>query len=162
MNQLHFSDPALLYAPSPESHGVRKWFNSRGWEPFAFQLAAWEAYLSGKSGLIHVPTGEGMTYAACVGADVSARAVIDRFMFDVEILLLTRRLGHEIREIGVAWDNPTESTLNVSRDLPQMLGDLFTTTWRLRVKRGLPPVVETAAQKGAATSETAAAEMVRQ
>jgi len=73
---------------------------------------------------------------------VSSRAVIDRFMFDVEILLLTRRLGHEIREIGVAWDNPTESTLNVKRDLPQMLGDLFTTTWRLRVKSGMPPRVQ--------------------
>ncbi len=81
-------------------------------------------------------------FTAEVTDDVFSRAVVDRFMFDVEILLLTRKLGHEIREIGVAWDNPTESTLNVSRDLPQMLGDLFTTTWRLRVKGGIPPKVQ--------------------
>ena len=97
-------------------------------------------------------------FTAEVSDDVFARAIIDRFMFDVEILLLTRRLGHEIREIGVAWDNPTESTLNVQRDLPQMLGDLFTTTWRLRVKRGLPAVIHT----GESLADTDAPELIRQ
>ena len=77
-----------------------------------------------------------------VSDDVFSRATIDRFMFDVEILLLARRLGHKIHEIGIAWDNPTESTLKVSSDTPQMLGDLLRTTWRLRVKRGLPAKVQ--------------------
>ncbi|HLO41988.1 MAG TPA: DEAD/DEAH box helicase, partial [Phycisphaerales bacterium] len=43
------------------------WFASRGWEPHAFQREAWCAFLSGKSGLIHVPTGAGKTYAAYGG-----------------------------------------------------------------------------------------------
>ena len=65
-----FSDPALSsslsFVPCPLD-GVRQWFHARGWEPFAFQIAAWEAYLVGKSGLIHVPTGAGKTYAAYGG-----------------------------------------------------------------------------------------------
>lgn len=48
-------DPVL--APGLE------WFQSRGWEPFPFQLEAWNAYLNDKSGLLNAPTGSGKTYA---------------------------------------------------------------------------------------------------
>ncbi|HEX8820674.1 MAG TPA: DEAD/DEAH box helicase, partial [Archangium sp.] len=49
------------------------WFRARGWEPFPFQRQAWDAYARGESGLIHVPTGAGKTYAAYIGplADVA-------------------------------------------------------------------------------------------
>ena len=47
---------------------VAKWFRSRGWRPFEFQRKAWDAYLAGKSGLIHAATGIGKTYAAWFGA----------------------------------------------------------------------------------------------
>ena len=46
---------------------ITDWFAAQGWKPFAFQVAVWEAYLSGRSGLVHVPTGAGKTYAAFVG-----------------------------------------------------------------------------------------------
>ena len=46
---------------------VLQWFHSKGWTPFEFQREAWEAYLEGKSGLIHAPTGIGKTYAAWFG-----------------------------------------------------------------------------------------------
>lgn len=46
---------------------VKKWLRSRGWKPFPFQLEAWEAFTSGKSGLIHTSTGTGKTYAALLG-----------------------------------------------------------------------------------------------
>ncbi|MBT8369047.1 MAG: DEAD/DEAH box helicase, partial [Deltaproteobacteria bacterium] len=47
---------------------VLRWFRGRGWSPFEFQREAWDAYLQGKSGLIHAPTGIGKTYAAWFGA----------------------------------------------------------------------------------------------
>ena len=47
---------------------VTQWFRSRGWRPFEFQRNAWDAYLAGKSGLIHAATGIGKTYAAWFGA----------------------------------------------------------------------------------------------
>lgn len=43
------------------------WFARRQRTPFAFQLDAWDAYLSGQSGLIHASTGTGKTYAAWLG-----------------------------------------------------------------------------------------------
>lgn len=42
---------------------LQEWFKSKGYQPFDFQMACWEAYLQGKSGLLNAPTGSGKTYA---------------------------------------------------------------------------------------------------
>lgn len=47
---------------------LRGWFAGKGWRPYPFQEEAWAAYARGASGLIHVPTGAGKTYAAYIGA----------------------------------------------------------------------------------------------
>ncbi|QDK37265.1 ligase-associated DNA damage response DEXH box helicase [Bdellovibrio sp. NC01] len=46
---------------------IHAFFKNRKWKPFPFQEEAWQAYLSGESGLLHVPTGSGKTYAAVMG-----------------------------------------------------------------------------------------------
>ncbi len=46
---------------------IRTLFEKRGWNIFAFQQQAWDAYLNGESGLIHSPTGTGKTLAAWLG-----------------------------------------------------------------------------------------------
>ena len=43
------------------------WFASRGWSPFPFQRQVWQAYLAGRSGLVHAATGTGKTQAAWWG-----------------------------------------------------------------------------------------------
>lgn len=43
------------------------WFAKKNWHIFPFQKAAWEAFLAGKSGCIHVATGSGKTLAAFGG-----------------------------------------------------------------------------------------------
>lgn len=43
------------------------WFASKGWTPRPFQRQTWDAYARGHSGLLHVPTGAGKTYAAYGG-----------------------------------------------------------------------------------------------
>ena len=54
---------------------IYKFFSKRNWKPFPFQEELWNAYLNGQSGLLHVPTGSGKTYAAVMGpfADFLAR-----------------------------------------------------------------------------------------
>lgn len=52
----------------PPANPVLDWFHGKGWTPFPFQRAVWQAYLDGESGLIHSPTGTGKTYAAWLGA----------------------------------------------------------------------------------------------
>ncbi len=44
----------------------RQWFDHNGWNPFPFQEETWEAYLSGKHGLVNAPTGSGKTYSLLV------------------------------------------------------------------------------------------------
>jgi ATP-dependent Lhr-like helicase len=39
------------------------WFSEKEWEPFPFQLQAWEAYLQGQNGLVNAPTGSVKTYS---------------------------------------------------------------------------------------------------
>lgn len=46
---------------------IDAWFQSQAWTPRPYQRAAWQAHLEGRSGLIHVPTGAGKTYAAYMG-----------------------------------------------------------------------------------------------
>lgn len=46
---------------------IEAWFDQQGWKPMPFQRRCWQAYLSGQSGLLQVPTGSGKTYAAVMG-----------------------------------------------------------------------------------------------
>jgi ATP-dependent helicase Lhr and Lhr-like helicase len=49
------------------STALQPFFESKGWQPFAFQQETWNAYLAGKSGLLHAPTGQGKTLAVYLG-----------------------------------------------------------------------------------------------
>lgn len=61
-----------MKAPDP-LQPARDFFATRDWTPFPFQQTAWRAFIDGKSGLIHAPTGVGKTYAAALGPMLAAR-----------------------------------------------------------------------------------------
>lgn len=46
---------------------LRRWFAAAGRTPFSFQIETWQAYLAGRSGLVHAPTGSGKTLAVFGG-----------------------------------------------------------------------------------------------
>ena len=46
---------------------LQPFFQTKGWAPFDFQEQTWNAYLAGKSGLLHAPTGLGKTLAVYLG-----------------------------------------------------------------------------------------------
>ena len=46
---------------------VLAWMAARGWKPFDFQRAVWQAVREGRSGLLHATTGSGKTYAVWLG-----------------------------------------------------------------------------------------------
>jgi len=52
------------------------WFAERGWKPFKFQKEVWRAIASGESGLLHVSTGAGKTYAVWLGALMAFGAAV--------------------------------------------------------------------------------------
>ena len=64
-------------------------------------------------------------------APIFSRQRLDGFAFDVEILLLARRLGLEVRELPVRWTDRRGSTLRWGRDFPRVLLDIL----RLAVRR---------------------------
>ncbi len=66
------ADGAAVNGAMPDAHAplpkeLAAYFESRGWRPFEFQLETWRAYLDGRGGLIHAPTGVGKTLAAWLG-----------------------------------------------------------------------------------------------
>ncbi len=68
---LHFGNlcglkNALAGMPDDPLKSGRDWFAEQAWKPFSFQLAAWEACLSGTHGLVNAPTGSGKTYSLMV------------------------------------------------------------------------------------------------
>lgn len=56
---------------------LRDFFTRRGWRPFAFQRETWSAFLAGKSGLLHAPTGQGKTLAVYLGPLVATMGAAD-------------------------------------------------------------------------------------
>ncbi|MDP1662158.1 MAG: ligase-associated DNA damage response DEXH box helicase [Phycisphaerales bacterium] len=62
----HAQGAAAVTAADPLAP-ARSWLASRGWSPFPFQEQVWSAYLNGKSGLLHAPTGMGKTLAVALG-----------------------------------------------------------------------------------------------
>ena len=67
--------------------------------------------------------------------EIFSRARIDRFSFDVEILLIARALGYAIKEIPVRWTNAPGSKVRPLRDLGTILRELMH-LYRAKFRRG--------------------------
>ena len=61
--------------------------------------------------------------------DLAAAQRLDGFAFDVELLLLARRWGVEIREVGVHWEHVEASRVLAIRHSSQMLRDALMLCW---------------------------------
>lgn len=72
-------------------------------------------------------------YRRDVARDLFGAAVIDRWMFDAEILRLAQHRGYRIAQVPVAWRNHPESRLRLTLDTCRMLRDLT----RIRVRFAL-------------------------
>jgi len=59
------------------------------------------------------------------GRKIFSRALIDGFAFDVEILVIARRLGYRVNEIPVCWTNSPESKVRPLRDFARVATDLL-------------------------------------
>lgn len=64
----------------------------------------------------------------------AARAIFSRqrikgFCFDVEILLIARRLGCRVREVPVTWINSPASSVRLLREPARMFADLLRIGW---------------------------------
>lgn len=114
---------------------LHAWFSARGWSPYPFQEQTWHAYLAGASGLIHIPTGAGKTYAAYGGplADLLA----DPAPSGLRVIYITP-LRSVSRDIELALKAPIRE-LNINARVESRTGD---TSSSIRTRqRTQPPQV---------------------
>jgi len=91
----------------------KEWFEMKGWQPFQFQLEAWESYLNGRSGIVNAPTGSGKTYSLVIPIILEAFANENNSTKGLQAIWLTpiRALAKEIKysaelaiaEMGLNW-----------------------------------------------------------
>lgn len=67
-----------------------------------------------------------------VARTVFERMVTPGFAFDVEMVWLARRMGHEVAEVGVTWRNAPGSSVNPLLDPPKMLLEILRFRWKHR------------------------------
>ena len=115
-----------------------QWFEKRGWKPFVFQKQVWSARLNGQSGLLHVPTGAGKTYAAFIGALV--QAVTQPKKAGVRILYITP-LKAVSRDIRLALEEATNGIAPFFR-VEDRTGDTSPSV-KARQRSGAPEVLVT-------------------
>lgn len=70
-----------------------------------------------------------------VAQAIAPKLTIDRFSFDVELLLLATKLGCRIVEVPVSLQNVGRSNLSIRRDAPKMMREILQ-IWRQN-KRGM-------------------------
>ena len=70
-----------------------------------------------------------------VARQIFSCCMLDGFSFDVEALYVARRLGYQVKEVGVVWRNSPESKVNPVTDSIQMFLDVLKI--RLHSLRGL-------------------------
>lgn len=66
-----------------------------------------------------------------VAKRIFREASVDRFAWDVEMLVLACRFGYTVREVPVEWVNSPDSRVRVVRDSSRMLLDTLRVRWRV-------------------------------
>ena len=69
-------------------------------------------------------------FSAKSAQDIFSRAKINRFGFDIEVLVLAKKWDYKIKELPVIWNNPGNSSVHLSSYF-QVLKDLFKIRWWL-------------------------------
>jgi dolichyl-phosphate beta-glucosyltransferase len=81
-------------------------------------------------------------FSASTAEALFPRLTTDGFAFDVELLVLARRAGYQVREVGIVWRGRRESRVAVGRGVAAF-GDVVRIAWNVWVGRYGPVVSQT-------------------
>ncbi len=109
------------------------WFKSKEWQSFDFQRETWEAYLSGKSGLLNAPTGSGKTYALWIPCVL-------------EFLKLNE--PYDVKpEVQILWITPLRALAKDIQSAMQLFCDDLDVRWQIGLRTGDTTTTERQKQK---------------
>jgi dolichyl-phosphate beta-glucosyltransferase len=76
-------------------------------------------------------------FTRAAARDVFSLLTVDQWCFDVEALLVARKMGYRIRELPITWVNEENTKVNVLRDFARTVTDLMRirARWLLRRPR---------------------------
>ena len=109
---------------------VETWFKSRGWTVFDFQRDAWSAYLDGRDGLIHSPTGTGKTLAAWLGP------VIEQLQEESSARRPGSERNKDAEPIRVVWITPLRALASDTAKALQASADALGLNWSVQTRTG--------------------------
>ena len=112
------------------------WFKSKKWKSFDFQKQTWEAYLSGKSGLLNAPTGSGKTYALWIPCVLEF--LKNNEPFDIK------------PEVQILWITPLRALAKDIQSAMQLFCDEIDVRWKIGLRTGDTTTTERQKQKKAA------------
>ena len=73
-------------------------------------------------------------FTAQAAEDIFSKCKINRFAFDVEVLVLAKKMGYKIKEIPVTWINSPESKVRF-KSMIKMLLEVFQIRWNIIRRR---------------------------
>lgn len=100
------------------------------------------------SGLFRIPDGLTDTQAGCkfyrgeTGRGLYAACRSDGFLFDLEVLVLARKVGYSVMEFPVRWTSDPDSRLSLVRSLPNLVTEGLSLTRKTRESRFRVPSSE--------------------
>jgi len=108
---------------------AENWFTSLHWQVFPFQKDCWQAYLSGKSGLLNAPTGSGKTYAIWIGCLLEA-------------IQYQNQTGKKAESLQVIWITPLRAlTQDIARAM-RKANEGMQVDWDIAIRTGDTPASE--------------------
>lgn len=111
------------------------WFQEKGWEPFPFQLEAWEHYLNGYHGLVNAPTGSGKTYALILP------------IFLEFIKAHPDEIGRENNGLQAIWITPIRALTKEIQQAAQRAAQDLGLNWNIAIRSGDTKTSERTRQK---------------
>ncbi|MBN8600959.1 MAG: ligase-associated DNA damage response DEXH box helicase [Planctomycetes bacterium] len=101
---------------------LEKWFATRRWKPFPFQTETWQAYLDGKSGLVHAATGTGKTMSVWLGPILQESAK------------LLQNDGEMESGLKVLWITPLRALAGDTVNALQTSAEQLGVPWRVQLR----------------------------
>ena len=117
-----------------------QWFEKQKWQPFPFQLEAWDAHLSGHNGLVNAPTGSGKTYSLII-------PILIEFIRDKNLLELSSRKQATQNGLQAIWITPIRALAREIQYAAQRAAIELGLDWDIAVRSGDTTTKERTRQK---------------